>query len=133
MLGLHIILHHSKIKKRQPSNQHTHTFTHTLTHAPPFDSTIVSLIVSLIPRSLIHIKNVQEHHVHCPCAAKCKRRRFDEKNLAVVEKWRTFSLDTQTGDPFLAELGHLKTCGLMGWFLKRFLRVVGGLIFSRNV
>ena len=23
-----------------------------------------------------------------------------KKNLAVVEKWRTFSLDTQTGDPF---------------------------------
>ena len=92
----------------------------------------MSLIVSLIPRSLIPIKNVQER-VHCPCAAKCTRRRFDEKNLAVVEKWRTFSLDTQIGDPFLAELGHLKTCGLMGWFLKRFLRVVGGLIFSRNV
>ena len=98
---------------------------------PTLASSIVSLIVSLIPRSLIPIKNVQER-VHCPPAANCTGRRFDEKNLAVVGKWRTFSLDTQTGDPFLAELGHLKTCGLMGCFLKRFLRVVGGLIFSRN-
>ena len=100
--------------------------------SPTLASSIVSLIDLLISRSLISIKNVQER-VHCPPAANCTGRRFDEKNLAVVGKWRTFSLNTQTGDPFLAELGHLKTCGLMGWFLKRFLRVVGGLIFSRNV
>ena len=92
----------------------------------------MSLIDSLIPRTLIPIKNVQER-VHCPRAANHTHRSFVEKNLAVVEKWRTFSLDTQIREPFLAELGHLKTCGLMGWFLKRFLRVVGGLIFSRNV